>query len=44
MTDILCDAGDKEVNSILFRVQQFLEWRNESKSIDIRLDALLRPN
>jgi hypothetical protein len=46
MTEIMYDASDKEVpdSRILFRVRQFLDWRRESESIELRLDALLRPN
>jgi len=46
MTEIMGDTGDKEVpdSSILFRVRQFLYWRRESESIELRLNALLRPD
>jgi hypothetical protein len=46
MTTKPFNTGDKEVleSTIYFRVRQFLDWRKESDSIDIRLDALLREN
>ena len=43
MAGILCDTGDKEVldRIICSRFQQFLEWRKESDSREVRLDAIL---
>lgn len=40
MADILCDTGDKEVldRIICSRLQQFLEWRKECDSREVRLD------
>lgn len=44
MTCILPGTGDKEVleDNLWFMVQQFLDWRKESDSIDVSLDAILR--
>jgi len=46
MTRSARNSGDKEVleSIIWFRVQQFLDWRRESDSIDFHLDSLLHPN
>ena len=43
MTDSLCDSGEKEVldQILCSRVQQFLDWRRESDSLEARLTAVL---
>jgi hypothetical protein len=42
MSEIMGDTGNKDVpdSSILFRVRQFIDWRRECESIDLRLAAL----
>jgi hypothetical protein len=46
MTDSLCNKSEKEVHDriICFRVQQFPDWRIESDSLEIRLNAVLGRN